>query len=105
MDAQGRTVPNAAGAVTFDVRGPGRLIGVDNGDQNNHDDGYQSRKRTAYNGRDRAVDRDLRHGGGRPRGCPNCASSMWSSAQVDLAPENRHAAGPISPSFATALPQ
>jgi beta-galactosidase len=60
VDAQGRTVPTAVNEVTFDVQGPGRLIGVDNGDQNNHDS-YQSRKRAAYNGRCLAVVRSTAH--------------------------------------------
>jgi beta-galactosidase len=54
VDAQGRTVPTAGDEVTFDVQGPGRLIGVDNGDQNNHDS-YQSPKRAAYNGQCLAI--------------------------------------------------
>jgi beta-galactosidase len=32
VDAQGRLVPTAANLVTFDVSGPGRIVGVGNGD-------------------------------------------------------------------------
>jgi beta-galactosidase len=36
-DSQGRTVPTAANRVTFSVRGPGRIIGVGNGDPGSHE--------------------------------------------------------------------
>jgi beta-galactosidase len=49
VDADGRTVPTAANAVTFSFQGPTRLIGVDNGDPANHDS-YQVNKRVAFNG-------------------------------------------------------
>ena len=42
-DAQGRTVPTAANAVHFELAGPGRIIGVGNGDPVSHEpDVYSS---------------------------------------------------------------
>lgn len=49
VDAQGRMVPTASNEVTFEVLGEGRLIGVDNGDQQSHED-YKSNRRKAFNG-------------------------------------------------------
>ncbi|WP_254458707.1 beta-galactosidase GalA [Xanthomonas sacchari] len=37
VDAQGRVVPTASDTVHFAVRGPGRLIGVGNGDPSSHE--------------------------------------------------------------------
>jgi len=36
-DAQGRMVPTAGNLVTFDISGPGRIIGVGNGDPSSHE--------------------------------------------------------------------
>jgi beta-galactosidase len=49
VDAQGRMIPDAAHEVTFDVQGEGKLIGVDNGDMQSHDD-YKAKSRKALNG-------------------------------------------------------
>jgi beta-galactosidase len=48
-DAQGRVVPNAASEITFDVQGQGKILGVDNGDPQSHED-YKSNLRKAFNG-------------------------------------------------------
>jgi beta-galactosidase len=48
-DAQGRMVPTAVNAITFDIRGAGKIIGVDNGDMRSHED-YKSNQRAAFNG-------------------------------------------------------
>jgi beta-galactosidase len=48
-DAQGRMVPTANNDVVFDVQGEGKLIGVDNGDMQSHED-YKSNQRKAFNG-------------------------------------------------------
>ncbi|MFN2108760.1 MAG: DUF4982 domain-containing protein, partial [Anaerolineae bacterium] len=48
-DAQGNFVPNAGNRVTFDVQGPARLIGVDNGNPVCHES-FQSSKRRVFNG-------------------------------------------------------
>jgi beta-galactosidase len=59
VDAQGRIVPTAGNEVTFTVSGPGRLIGVGNGDPSSHEadrpaptSGAASNtaKRSAFNG-------------------------------------------------------
>jgi beta-galactosidase len=37
VDAVGRTVPNAGNAISFSVSGPGKIIGVGNGDPSSHE--------------------------------------------------------------------
>jgi beta-galactosidase len=49
LDAQGNLVPTAGNPITFDVQGPARIIGVDNGDPSSHEP-YQARTRSAFNG-------------------------------------------------------
>jgi beta-galactosidase len=49
LDANGVLVPTASNAVTFDVSGPAKIIGVDNGDLASHDS-YQASSRSAFNG-------------------------------------------------------
>ena len=48
-DAEGRVVPTAMNEVTFNVTGPGRIIGVGNGDPSSHEADRAS-KRNAFNG-------------------------------------------------------
>jgi len=48
-DAQGRIVPTANNDVVFDVQGEGKLLGVDNGDMQSHED-YKSNRCKAFNG-------------------------------------------------------
>ena len=49
VDAQGRPVPTADNKVTFAVNGPGRVIGVGNGDPSCHEPDKAS-ERSAFNG-------------------------------------------------------
>jgi beta-galactosidase len=49
LDAQGRISPLAANEVTFDVQGEGKLIGLDNGDPQSHED-YKGKTRKAFSG-------------------------------------------------------
>lgn len=49
VDAKGRVVPTASDAVRFAVRGPGRLIGVGNGDPSSHEPDKADQRR-AFNG-------------------------------------------------------
>jgi beta-galactosidase len=49
LDSAGRTVPTAANAVTFQLEGEGKLIGVDNGDPQSHDE-YKATRVKAFNG-------------------------------------------------------
>jgi beta-galactosidase len=49
LDAQGRVVPTADPEVAFVVEGEGRLIGLDNGDMQSHED-YKATRRKAFNG-------------------------------------------------------
>jgi len=49
LDADGIFVPLADNEVTFEISGPARIIGVDNGDPENHAS-YQGNTRALYNG-------------------------------------------------------
>ncbi|MFT4179531.1 MAG: beta-galactosidase GalA [Thermomonas sp.] len=49
VDAQGRPVPTAANLIQFALSGPGRLIGVGNGDPRSHEPD-QADRRHAFNG-------------------------------------------------------
>ncbi len=49
VDGQGRVVPTAASEVAFTVEGEGKLIGLDNGDPQSHED-YKAARRQAFNG-------------------------------------------------------
>eukprot|EP01062_Namystynia_karyoxenos_P078830 TRINITY_DN817_c2_g1_i2.p1 TRINITY_DN817_c2_g1~~TRINITY_DN817_c2_g1_i2.p1 ORF type:complete len:932 (+),score=288.83 TRINITY_DN817_c2_g1_i2:121-2796(+) len=59
VDAQGRFVPTAAAKVSFALSGPGRIIGVGNGDPSSHEadkpDSDTSASRSAWNGLARVV--------------------------------------------------
>jgi len=49
LDAAGRVVPTAGNPVSFKISGPGRIIGVGNGDPNCQESDKQP-KRSAFNG-------------------------------------------------------
>ncbi len=49
LDAQGRVVPTAGHEVAFVVEGEGKLIGLDNGDPQSHED-YKATRRRVFNG-------------------------------------------------------
>jgi beta-galactosidase len=49
VDAHGTVVPTATNLVTFEVQGPGSLLGVDNGDPVSHED-YKTPQRKAFAG-------------------------------------------------------
>lgn len=49
LDADGNLVTSASNAVNFDVQGPAKIVGVDNGDPSSHDS-YQSDTRPAFHG-------------------------------------------------------
>ena len=48
-DANRRVVPDAGHEITFEVRGPAKLIGVDSGDPASHED-FKSNRRKAFHG-------------------------------------------------------
>jgi len=50
VDSQGRVVPTADNEVVFELSGPGRILGLDNGDPVSHES-YQGNRRKAYFGR------------------------------------------------------
>jgi beta-galactosidase len=49
QDSDGHRVPTANHAVTLQVHGEGRLLGMDNGDPESHED-YKSAQHSAFNG-------------------------------------------------------
>ncbi|MGD0460911.1 MAG: glycoside hydrolase family 2 TIM barrel-domain containing protein [Tepidisphaeraceae bacterium] len=49
VDADGRTVPTADNQVTFELEGPGQIIGVDNGDPASHES-FKANHHKAFNG-------------------------------------------------------
>ena len=48
-DDRGRMVPVADNSIAFEIEGEGRIIGVDNGDPQSHED-YKAKQRKAFNG-------------------------------------------------------
>jgi beta-galactosidase len=50
VDSEGRVVPTADNEVVFALSGPGRILGLDNGQADSHES-YQSDRRKAYAGR------------------------------------------------------
>jgi beta-galactosidase len=49
LDAQGRVVPTADNEVSFEIRGGGKIIGVDNGNPLSHES-FKDQRRKAFNG-------------------------------------------------------
>jgi beta-galactosidase len=49
LDNAGRPHPNADNRITFQVEGPGKIIGVDNGDPASHEP-FQASQRKAFHG-------------------------------------------------------
>ena len=49
LDAQGRFHPDADNAIAFEVSGPGKLIGLDNGDPGSTED-YKGKQRKCFHG-------------------------------------------------------
>jgi beta-galactosidase len=49
LDSQGRVVPEAAHEIAFQVEGPGRPIGLDNGNPASHED-FKANRRAAFHG-------------------------------------------------------
>jgi beta-galactosidase len=50
VDSQGRVVPTADNEIVFSLTGPGRILGLDNGQADSHES-YQSDRRKAFAGR------------------------------------------------------
>ena len=61
-DANGHIVPDAANRVTFDVKGAGKLVGVDNGSSPDHDS-YQADNRRAFSGKVLAIVQSTKEAG------------------------------------------
>jgi beta-galactosidase len=62
LDAQGRVVPVADNKITFTVKGPGKLIGVGNGDPSSHEQD-KANSRSAFNGLAQALVQTTSQGG------------------------------------------
>ena len=54
LDVHGRIVPIAGNIITFSLTGPGKLIGVGNGDPSCHEPG-KADNRSAFNGLAQAI--------------------------------------------------
>jgi len=50
LDARGHLVPDASNAIEFAVSGPGRIVGLDNGDIKSRES-YQAKTRKAFHGK------------------------------------------------------
>lgn len=61
-DVNGHIVPDAANRVTFDVKGAGKLVGVDNGSSPDHDS-YQADNRKAFSGKVLAIVQSTKEAG------------------------------------------
>jgi len=61
-DEQGRTVPEADNEITFAIQGEGKLIGVDNGDPQSHED-FKSNRRRSFHGLCLAIVQSTRRSG------------------------------------------
>jgi beta-galactosidase len=84
LDANGVFVPLADNRLTFEVSGPGKLIGVDNGDLANHES-YQSNSRSLHFGMALALVQSTRETGPtrivvRSPGLPDAAVVIASDA-------------------------
>ena len=68
VDDQGRVVPTAANEVVFRIEGPGRLIGLGNGDPSCHEpdkpSSFSEARRSAFNGLCMALVQALKQPGG-----------------------------------------
>jgi beta-galactosidase len=62
LDANQQTVPTAGNEITIDIDGPGRIIGMDNGDPTDHDS-FKTNHRKAFNGLCLAIVQMNRHPG------------------------------------------
>jgi beta-galactosidase len=66
-DAEGRSVPDGSALVTFKLEGPGRLIGVGNGDPSCHEDdrptSANEAKRSLFSGLCQAIVQSLKQPG------------------------------------------
>jgi beta-galactosidase len=54
VDRDGRVVPTADDEVVFELSGPGRILGLDNGQSESHES-YQGNRRKAFAGRALAI--------------------------------------------------
>ncbi len=85
VDAQGRVVPTAMNEVSFQISGPGRIIGVGNGDPSCHEPDKPSSltegKRSAFNGLCMVFVQSLKQPG---RVQVSASSSGLASASVTL---------------------
>jgi beta-galactosidase len=62
LDARGRHIPTAQHKIAFSVSGPGRIIGVGNGDPNSHESDKEP-SRSLFNGFAQVIVQSTRHGG------------------------------------------
>ncbi len=90
VDAQGRVVPVADNRITFTITGPGRLIGVGNGDPNCQESDKQPR-RSAFHGLAQTIIQSTKTAGtiqiqARGQGLGAPATVTLTSRQIELRP-------------------
>lgn len=62
LDARGRHIPTAQHKIAFSISGPGRIIGVGNGDPNSHESDKEPR-RSLFNGFAQVIVQSTQHAG------------------------------------------
>jgi beta-galactosidase len=80
FDAQGVIVPNASDMIDFTISGPGKIVGVDNGDATSHES-YTGTSRSAFSGKALAIVRSTTTAGTITL---NAASGMLTGGSVDI---------------------
>ena len=83
VDAQGRVVPGAAPMVTFKVEGPGKLLGLGNGDPNCHEP-EMGPDHTLFHGLGQAIVRSFQGGCGELLLHASAPGLKEASAKIDL---------------------
>ncbi|XHS77386.1 beta-galactosidase GalA [Burkholderiaceae bacterium UC74_6] len=100
VDAQGRPVPTAQSKVSFELEGPGAIIGVGNGDPNSHEADKAS-GRSLFNGLAQVIVQGRRDGRGILR--LRASAEGLQPAQLELA-VNAAAAPPSVPTAEPTTP-
>lgn len=85
VDAAGNVVPSAADTISFEISGPGRILGVDSGDQNSHES-FKADSRKAYQGRCLVIVQSLSNPGSITL---KATASELSADQITITPASR----------------
>ncbi len=82
VDDNGVRVPDAQNEITFEVEGPGRIIGIENGNLSSHED-YKDSVHKAYHGRGLVILQSLRERG-RIRLAASSNGIKKASVEIDV---------------------